>query len=113
MQEVRKPNSDHYVSDEGYTVILSGASNVTVEWAGVGFIVAPSLRHKIDALQFSNRIATLKLRTQGGMASITTVYAPTNLAAVDAKQQFYESLLNHLNSFSANGIRIVCGDLNA
>ena len=113
IQEVRKPNSDYYLTDDGFTVILSGSSNIAREWAGVGFIVSPSLKQKVEFLQFDNRIASIKLRTTGGKASITNVYAPTNLADVEVKLQFYELLHTHLRSFSANGLRIIAGDFNA
>ena len=113
LQEVRKPNSDYYVTELGYTVILSGTSNVTHEWAGVGFVLCPSLRGRFEFLQLSSRIASIKLHTQGGKFSLTTAYAPHNLADTDDKLRFYEALEAHLASFSVNGARIIAGDFNA
>ena len=86
---------------------------MTAEWAGVGFIIFPALRGRAEFLQLNSRIASIRLRIPRGRFSVTTVYAPHNLADTDAKLQFYESLQAHLRSFSVNGPQIIAGDLNA
>ena len=64
IQETRKPNSDYYITDNGYLVITSGGSNLVKEWAGVGFIVAPWIRPHIQGFcQLSNRVASIKIKT--------------------------------------------------
>ena len=39
IQETHKSNSDYYVNDKGFLIILSGGAAASREWAGVGFVV--------------------------------------------------------------------------
>ena len=67
LQETHVANSDYYVTNRGYTVILSGTGSTERERAGVGFIVAPSaLSAVIGFRQVSARLCCLKVRTPGG-----------------------------------------------
>ena len=76
-----------------------------VEWAGVGFVAAPSARKNIAGFcQLSNRIASLKIQTCGGVAVLMSVYALHNLKDVGEKWAFYEDLGGHLHRMSANGV---------
>ena len=40
IHEVRRPESDVFVTTRGVQIILSGSSTLEKEWAGVGFVVA-------------------------------------------------------------------------
>ena len=41
------------------------------KWAGVGFVVSPKLRPKISGFcQLSNRTASVKIRTKGGVMAL-------------------------------------------
>ena len=47
LQETRRPNSDHYVAEGGFLIVLSGTAGNAREYAGVGFIVAPWARTRV------------------------------------------------------------------
>jgi hypothetical protein len=114
IQEVRKLKSEVLDSDRGYQLILSGGSASQREWAGVGFIVSPKVRKSIVGYcQFNNRMASLKLKTTGGVFAILSVYAPHNLKDVSEKHAFYDDLSKLLRKTSTNGPRLIYGDWNA
>ena len=53
--------------NDGYLVIQSGASKDMREWPGIGFLVAPAFRRSVLGFnQFSDRIASLKLKALAG-----------------------------------------------
>ena len=77
IQESQQPNSDHYTREDGYKVILSGTAKENKERAGVGFIIARALKNKIVGFcQFSDRIASLKFKTRGGITVLVSASAP-------------------------------------
>ena len=51
IQETRVSKSDYYDTDDGFMVILSGSAGENREWAGVGFILSPGVRHRLQPLQ--------------------------------------------------------------
>ena len=113
IQEARKPNSDHYVTQDGFLVVLSGTSGANIELAGVGFIVAPFARYCVAGYwQVDNRIAFIKVALPSGKFAITCVYAPHNMKEPDEKLQFYDKLQAHLQRISALGCGMVVGDWN-
>jgi len=93
IQEVRKKNSDKFISDDGYTVLWSGSGDGSREWAGVGFIISPSLQPNFLGFRpLSNRIAALKLSVSCGSMVVFSVYAPHNLKPLPERVSFYDDL---------------------
>ena len=89
IQEVRRLKSDVFVTERGYQVILSGSSTLQREWAGVGFIVAPSVRKSVAGFcQYNSRMASLKVKTVRGVFAVLSVYAPHNLKDISDKFAF-------------------------
>ena len=77
IQETHVKDSFYYTTYDVYFVILSGATDVDREYAGVGFIIAPWLRRSVSGfLQYSNRLACLKLRCSKGVMALISAYAP-------------------------------------
>ena len=90
LQESHRPKSDYYVTDAGYLVILSRAAGSCKEYAGVGFVVAPWIRRSVVGFcQYSNRLASLKLRVPGGKAVFFSAYAPRSGKSFDERQTFF------------------------
>ena len=55
-------------TEQGYLVILSGPSGDDHCWSGVGFVVSPTLRHRISSYkQVDGCIAWLRVRVEGGV----------------------------------------------
>ena len=114
IQESRKSKSDHFATCDGFAVFLSGRGDEEREFAGVGFVVAPSFRKFVIGCDpYSSRISSLKIRVTGGCGYIFSVYAPHNLHALDARSKFYEDLSASLKKTKSNGPRLLMGDFNA
>ena len=114
IQETRRRNSDWYVTDAGYLVILSGSAGMDAEWAGVGFIVAPKMRsHMIGFCQVCNRIASVKLQCDGEKLALICAYAPHNLKPAEEKWKFYDALDARYSCVATNGPKLIFGDMNA
>ena len=113
LQETYTLQAEHY-SIDGFKIILSGAEGVTRSWAGVGFIIAPHATRFVQSfMQYSDRMAYLKMRTDKGKVGIFSVYAPHNLRAQDERLQFYLDLTRLYTSCSANVAKVILGDYNA
>ena len=114
LQETRIKQSPHYITDEGFLVILSGSASDGREYAGVGFIIAPWARHAVYGfLQLSSRIACVKLKVRNGKLALISAYAPHSGRPYDERQNFFTQLDCAYQRTSVNGPRIVFGDLNA
>jgi hypothetical protein len=114
IQETHRPNSDYFVTAEGYFVILSGATGDGKERAGVGFIIAPDLRRSVVGFSpISDRLAVLKLRVTGGKMAVINGYAPHDGKHFDQRQRFFSELGQLYAETSAHGVKMICGDLNS
>ena len=103
LQETRVPQAEYYY-DGGYKVIFSGIDEAQRNWSGVGFIVAPWCIDSIHGfLQYSDRLASLRVKTRGGKVGIITGYAPHNLRPLEERQNFYTQLGRFCEKTSANG----------
>ena len=68
---------------------MSGGAEGVREYAGVGYMVAPWMRKSIVSFcQSSSRMASLKIRIEGGKMSIVTAYAPTHTYEFSERQDF-------------------------
>ena len=90
IQEIWTKANDHFITDSGSLVILSGTGNV--KSAGVGFIIAPSLRKAVHSFDCLNaRMAVLKFRIHGGKIVFISVYAPQSAHIVDDRLIFFHA----------------------
>ena len=114
LQETGVPKADYY-SENGYRVILSGSEDVQRSWAGVGFIIAPGFAHLVAGfLQYSERLASVKINVRGGKIVIVSAYAPHNLKSHDERHNFYVDLGCLLDATSVKkGAKNCIGDFNA
>ena len=113
LQETRAPKAEYY-TDNGFFIILSGSEEVKRSFAGVGFVVAPWCKHRVCGfLQFSDRMASLRVRGGEGQVAFICAYAPHNLKPYDERHRFYSDL-GHLSDRTAvNGPKYFVGDFNA
>ena len=97
MQETRRPNSDHYATEDGYLVVLSGTAGANPKFAGVGFVVSPTLRPRVCGhWRLDNRIASIKVRTGSERLTLCTVFAPhDDERPTDEKLGLYDRLQRH------------------
>ncbi|XP_039287355.1 craniofacial development protein 2-like [Nilaparvata lugens] len=83
---------------------------------GVGFLVRKELKTKIvEFKDISERIALMKLKTQGKLLHIFQVYAPTSMAEEAEHESFYNSLTAALSRERNNWkhITLIIGDFNS
>ena len=77
-------------------------------------MVAPWCTHRVSGfLQYSDRMASLKLKVRGGKVGILTAYAPHNLKPYDERHNFYVNLSRLWEKTSVNGPKYISGDFNA
>ena len=104
LQESHRTKSDYYVTDAGCFVILSGAAGSCKEYAGVGLVVAPWTRRSVVGFcQYSNRLASLKLRVPGGKAVFFSPYTPHSGKSLDERQAFFQSTAGIFSKTSSHG----------
>jgi len=107
LQETWLPQAEYFY-EGGYKFILSGSNDTQRSWTGVGFVVAPWCIHKIYGfLQFSDRIASLKIKVVGGKVGIISGYAPHNLKDFGERQEFYINLGKLLDKTSVKGQKYI------
>ena len=113
LQETHQQGSEYYVSG-GFLVINSGNDNDVREPAGVGFIVAPGLRHAVMGfMQFSQRLASITLRVKGGSLRFISAYAPHNGHDLSVRADFFSELASFIRRQRPHRPTFVFGDLNA
>eukprot|EP00959_Pyramimonas_sp_CCMP1952_P422471 8849885-Pyramimonas_sp.AAC.1 len=99
---------------EGFCVILSGKEEDAREYAGVGFIVAPWAKQAIKGyMQQSSRMASLRIRVAGGVLTLITTYAWTNVHEYDTRRDYYTDLAVFADKCRSHGPTIILGDFNA
>ena len=102
IQETKRSMSDVWATAGGYFVILSGSNGSGKERAGVGFIIAPSLRTAIVSFRQENdRMAALKLRVRGGKAVFVSAYAPHSGYVYSVWQKFFHNLDSFVGDYPA------------
>ena len=100
--------------EEGYVVIMSRGVEGWREYAEVGYMVAPWMRKlTVSFYQASSRMASLKIRIQGGKMSIVTAYVPTHKYELSERQDLFHPLAEFLQKQSAHGPKLVFGGFNA
>ena len=113
LQETRHLKSNSYCTDTGYQVLLSGSSDASREWAGVGFIIAPRVKGSVvNSCPFSNRMASLTFKTSGVKHALICAYAPHNGRPTEEKLRFYNELGDFYDRISVNGPKLIIGDMN-
>ena len=97
-----------------YFLTQQGSTGQNVERAGVGFIVAPWMRHCIVSFcQVSARMASLKIRVQGGKMALVSCYAPHSGYPLEDRVRFFSDLQAFTRNISVHGPKLILGDLNA
>ena len=113
MQETRVGKSDVYFED-GFQIIMSGRSDDSVCWAGVGFIIAPWARDRLKNFkQICDRMAYVKFTVLGGSMALFCVYAPHNAKPQAERVEFYVRLDEEYRACSSICGKLIAGDLNA
>ena len=80
----------------------------------MGFIVAPWAKQSIKGyIQYNSRVATLRIRVEGGVLTLINVYAWANTHDFDTRHDFFTDLVQIFAKGRSHGPTILLGDLNA
>lgn len=113
LQETRLPNSGS-LKEEHYTFFWQGKSAEETREYGVGFAVKNTLQSMIEPpTGGTERTLTLRLSTVQGVINFICIYAPTQLASIETKDQFYELLDHIIKGISSSEQVYLLGDFNA
>ena len=97
----------------GETILYSGRDD-DVHQSGVALLLDKATAGSlIEWNPFSDRIITARLNSQYIKTTIVQVYAPTNDAESEAKDDFYDQLQSVLEGVPKHDLLIVMGDWNA
>ena len=111
ISECRWTNSGKTIN-QGYTILYSGQEHHHV--SGVALIVSKKLKKSlIEWHPVSDRIIVARFNSQHAKVTIVQVYAPTNQADDEIKDQFYECLQKTLDGIPRHDVLMVMGDVNA
>lgn len=115
LQETWISNAAYYRTFHNNLVILSGQDEgCNRSFAGVGFIIAPKTQCYLRGfLQYSDRMAFLRLNTGSGLVGVFSVYAPHNLKPLPERVQFYADLSTLMDRCATDGPKFILGDFNA
>ena len=116
IQETHRKESCVRELCNGFLLILSGWDTNDINYAGVGFIIAPHVRRSIITYCLkSARICMLKLRTFKGKIAIVSAYAPPQTPKHSAleRQAYFQELSKFWSDTSCNGPKLIAGDFNS
>ena len=79
---------------------------------GVAFLMSPeAMRALVSWEPVSPRILVARYNSKG--RKVTIIYAPTNAANTDDKEEFYDQLKATINRAPKTDLKIITGDMNA
>ncbi|XP_055873608.1 craniofacial development protein 2-like [Biomphalaria glabrata] len=97
----------------GYRLVLKCYDNEDMKY-GLGFIIKEDIFKYIDIdSDFTDRICSLTLNTDGGIVHIINVYIPHVNTELETKEDFFESLEEKLSKISEDEIIFLLGDFNS
>ena len=113
LQETRLADEGK-IRESDYTFFWRGKPAEERRLYGVGFAVRNTLLPQIvEPTGGSERILRLSLHTSSGTANLLSIYAPTQMADSDIKDQFYDELESELSSIPRSEELFLLGDFNA
>ena len=115
LSEVRWNTSGMTCINTGHTIIYSGNNNPEdPHEEGVAFLMTrKSKKALLEWNPISPRIITARFNSRFQKTTFIQVYAPTNDAKDDDKEDFYQSLQTAINKVPKRDLLLLMGDFNA
>ena len=105
------PTDELWSDDKNWVVIYSSATDQ--RYGGVGLAMTKHIHRYLQSVQSINqRILTVTFHGNPRV-TVTVVYAPTESASDAHKDEFYDSLKEHLEAVKKHDIHLLIGDFNA
>lgn len=115
LSETRWNSFGELTTQEDNTFIYSGHSEEsTPRSAGVGILMSNKARKSLlDWKPVSERLITARFKSKVRNITVLQCYAPTEVAADEDKNAFYDQLEREFQKIKKQDITIVMGDINA
>ncbi|XP_055588685.1 craniofacial development protein 2-like [Uranotaenia lowii] len=113
LSEIRWPNTGEHKTQSGQVLLYSGIRGEhAARERGVGFLLSPQAYAALIRWEPTNeRIIVTRFRTR--VRNLVQCYAPTNVADLQEKEQFYSQLNSVVERIQKGDIQIHLGDFNA
>ena len=114
LSDVRKKGTGCKVIHNNYVLIWTGPPIKERAKHGVGFIVDPEKAKNITNIEhISERIMSIRLLEGNQYRTYIQIYAPCNDSyPEEERQEFFETLSDHINKIKNNDEVIIMGDFN-
>ena len=98
----------------GETILYSGHENENEHYGGVAMIISQKTVKSLESWNpVNDRIMTARFHSRYIKTTLIQVYAPTNDADDDTKDDFYDQLQKTVDEVPGHDMLIIMGDLNA
>ncbi len=101
------PTDELWSDDKNWVVIYSSATDR--RHGGVGLVMSKYIHRCLQSVQSISQ----KILTAIFHGTVTVIYAPTESATSEVKDDFYDSLEEHLEKVKRHNIHLIVGDFNA
>ena len=100
------------IQSDGTTLLYSGAEEE--HHRGVGIMLNKEAANALIGWKpFNSRIITARFKSRHSKRTVVTVYAPTEDASEDDKDEFYQHCQEVLSNIPSHDIVVLMGDFNA
>ena len=101
------------IMDNGSLLIYSGRAD-GIRRQGVGLSLSKRIKNSlITYMPISERMLTARLHSKHLNISVVVVYAPTEAASENDKNEFYQQLSSIFDELPRHDLKLLLGDLNA
>jgi hypothetical protein len=114
LAETKLTGQGQKAAPNGHVLVHCGVPSGSPRARGVGFLVNKRIAGEILGFNpVSDRIVTLRLAAKPCNVTVVQVYAPTEVATTEAKDDFLETLQTMLDSIPARDVLFLIGDFNS
>ena len=111
--ETHIPGTGTEIMDNGSLLIYSGHAD-GIRRQGVGISLSKRIKNSlISYMPISERMLTARLHSKHLNISVIVVYAPTEVASKNDKNEFYQQLSSIFDELPRHDLKLLLGDLNA
>ena len=111
--EIHIPGTGTEIMDNGSLLIYSGRAD-GIRRQAVGISLSKRIKNSlISYMPILERMLTARLHSKHLNISVIVVYAPTEVASKNDKNEFYQQLSSIFDELPRHNLKLLLGDLNA